>query len=233
MMQDIHVHVGFARYVGDYLLTFVDEGPTSLRPLRICRCFWVVVSMYTFGPCMIVWILIFVEIRLFVRAFSFQDTGTSNELIGAYSSNDLTNTTKYAEFELIFFQKVLQLLLIYNLNMCFLAVVLASKCIAPYSGSRSLDTTRCPPQNVHPKLSLFQQEIRPPTTRSQGWGRVSEKHEVDCLRVRSSSVKTWTVPSVQSSDLWSIYWVHPRKLRWNPKVMEVWKMMFLSNWVIF
>lgn len=66
---DIHVHVGFARYVGDYLLTFVDEGPTSLHPLRICRCFWVVVSMYTFGPCMIVWILIFVEIRLFVRAF--------------------------------------------------------------------------------------------------------------------------------------------------------------------
>ena len=107
----------------------------------------------------------------------------SDELIGAYSSNDLTNNTKYAEFELLCFKQVLQLLLIYNLNMCFLAVVLASKCIAPYSGSGFLDTTACPPQNVHPKLSLFSKKYDPP--RSQGWGRISEKHEVDCLRVRS------------------------------------------------
>ncbi len=44
---------------------------------------------------------------------------------------------------------------------CFFAVVLASKCIAPYSGRGFLDTTPCPPQNFLPKLSLFSQKYGP------------------------------------------------------------------------
>ena len=54
------------------------------------------------------------------------------------------------------------------------------------------------------------------------------------LRIMKSSVPTINlgINSFESASIPGMYALHPAKLTWNPK-MEVWKMFFSFNWVIF
>ena len=79
-------------------------------------------------------------------------------------------------------------------------MVLASKCIAPYSGSGLLDTTACPAQNVHPKLSLFSKKYDPQRRghKVEGEYRRSMRWIVWGF---GQKVKTWTVQSKKLRSL--------------------------------